>query len=301
MSIESTTSSFDHCPPANPCTADEPKPGGGGGVVVIGGGGGTSDPAILEKLCDIYDALAGDCDDTGGGTGGGDDCCVDGVDLEIDDDGVLTVTVTNSDGDTFTDSIPLTAPECDFEEIIDEYEPGLPSTGGGGGVDCDLVSSLGDYVPGMPPTNGGSQECDLSASLSDYEPGPPPVGGGSVDCDPVGLISGYVPGPLGSGAGSVECDPADTLGAYTPGPTPKPPSTNCTQAGPLGLTAEPVGDQFFGCQTPSTQLTDPETAGFTAASFPTNWQQTFADGVTGEEIWIVLLDTNGVKQWHQIA
>lgn len=61
------TSGFDHCPAPVPCTASEPKPPTGGEGEP---GTGACDceaqfTELLEKLCEIHDALVGDCD---GGT-----------------------------------------------------------------------------------------------------------------------------------------------------------------------------------------------------------------------------------------
>lgn len=75
----------------------------------------------------------------------------------------------------------------------------------------------------------------------------------------------------------------------------------CSITGPSGTTGQPVGAEIVGCQLLDLNQQDPETAGFPAASFPVRWRQHFLNGVTGEEVWIVLLDVTGVNQWHQEA
>ena len=75
----------------------------------------------------------------------------------------------------------------------------------------------------------------------------------------------------------------------------------CTVTGGNGLTGTPSGAFTDGCSIEPLGGLDPETAGFAAADFPEGWRQLFSGGVTGSETWIVLLDTNSVEQWHQIA
>lgn len=75
----------------------------------------TYDPCATALLEQILLALNGECE-TGMGSNG---CCVNGIDLSIDPDtGDLVVSVTNTNDETFTDSIPLAA-DCDFSGLPD--------------------------------------------------------------------------------------------------------------------------------------------------------------------------------------
>ena len=74
----------------------------------------------------------------------------------------------------------------------------------------------------------------------------------------------------------------------------------CTVTAPTG-TGTPAGVFIDACQTLDLAGLDPETAGFPAAGYPEWWRQPFTSGVTGSEVWVVLADTTGANQWHQIS
>lgn len=76
----------------------------------------------------------------------------------------------------------------------------------------------------------------------------------------------------------------------------------CSFVAPGGATAQRSGHFYDACQPIDLAgAADPETVA-PAADFVEWWRQGFINGVTGNhEYWIVLADTNGALQWHQLG
>lgn len=149
-------------------------------------------------------------------------------------------------------------------------------------------------APNVSTNYGDLESCDDEASPQVEITNGGTVGG-TFSCAALGSCSVFNLGDVSVGEGAQAGDPVNFTG-------------NGIEVQPRCSVTTPHGaGERSGIYTDACQVLDlagegdPEDAGFNPDDFPEWWRQPFVNGVTGNETWIVMSDTNGNLDWHHQA